>query len=239
MLNYEKWKKLNESFMMTNPMGVKSPNGFLAYNPLNEKAEEEEVDVEEEESDDEEDEDEESDEDEVDIDVEDEESDEDEEESDEEDEESDEDEDHDHEDMQDETGEVEVVEDDMDDDGHEEDKMVVAKKCGYCGSYMKAESTNPEMEEWLESVRSIINPHVNQKLNGDILNEGTIPPQLAKYVKAKKKKSKKAIKGMKKSKKGGCGCCDKCKCGEMKMKVMEKKAEKHSPKMSWKKSPKK
>jgi len=150
----------------------------------------------------------------------------------------------DEEDMQDETGEVEVVEDEeSDDEGHDEDKMVVAKKCGYCGSYMKAESTTPEFDQWLESVRSIINPHVNQKLNGDILNEGAIPPQLKKYVMAKKKKGKKNNKEMNKSKKSGCGCCDKCKCGETKMKVMDKKssknANKKAPKMSWKKSPKK
>jgi hypothetical protein len=240
MLNYDKWKKLNENFMVSNSLGVTSRNGFLAYNPLNEKTEEEEIEVEEDEDMDDEDEDEDEDEDMEDEDMEDEDMDDEDEEMDDEDEEmDDEDEEMDDEDeeMQDETGEVEVVEDEDEDEDydhdHHHDKMVVAKKCGYCGSYMKAESTTPEFDQWLESVRSIINPHVNEKLNGDILNEGAIPPQLRKYVMAKKKGKKHGDKA-KKDKKGGCGCCDKCKCGETKMKVMDKK----SPKMSYKKSPK-
>jgi hypothetical protein len=115
--------------------------------------------------------------------------------------------------------------------------MVVAKKCGYCGSYMKAENANnfnsaPDFQEWLESVNSILNPRVNSRLNGDILNEGAIPPQLKKYVLGKKKGKKKS----------GCGCCEKCKCSEMKMKVMPKMSKKKSkcmsPKMSSKMSPK-
>jgi hypothetical protein len=37
MLNYEKWKKLNESFMMSSPIGgITHNNGFLAYSPLSE-----------------------------------------------------------------------------------------------------------------------------------------------------------------------------------------------------------
>ena len=37
MLNYDKWKKINESFMMSKPMGVTSPKGLLAYKSLSKK----------------------------------------------------------------------------------------------------------------------------------------------------------------------------------------------------------
>ena len=146
MLNYDKWKKLNESFMSATPIGgVTSPNGFLAYNPLSESEEVEDEEIEDE------------DEDEEDLD----------------------DEDDQDEEMQDETGEVEVVSDDGDhdddhdhhdhhdeDEGADEDEM-----CSYCGSYMKTESHDCEMAAWLESVNSLINPKVNERVNGELLNE--------------------------------------------------------------------
>jgi hypothetical protein len=99
---------------------------------------------------------------------------------------------------------------------------------------MKAESTStfdstPDFQEWLESVNSILNPRINSRLNGNILNEGAMPPQLKKALASKNKKRKKKSKS-------GCGCCAKCKCSSMKMKVMGKKSPKKSLKMSPKKS---
>jgi hypothetical protein len=240
MLNYEKWKKLNESFMMSNPMRVTSPKGLLAYTPLHEKMEDEDMEDEDEE------------------DMEDEEDDHEghhhHEEDDEEDEE-DEDDMEDEVDMQDETGEVEVVEDGDEDSPHDHGKMVVAKKCGYCGSYMKAESTStfdstPDFQEWLESVNSIINPRINSRLNGDILNEGAIPPQFVKYIKAKKKGKKvldktpskkgKKVPVKKKGKKTvSKKPAKKCNCNSTEMKVMPKKSRCMTSKKSWKNSPKK
>jgi hypothetical protein len=264
MLNYEKWKKLNESFMMSTPMRVTSPKGLLAYTPLHEKMEDEEEEDEDMEDEEEEDEDME-DEEEEDEDMEDEEED-DEDMEDEEDDEDDHEGHHHHEDeddmedevdMQDETGEVEVVEDgDEDEDSpHDHGKMVVAKKCGYCGSYMKAESTStfdstPDFQEWLESVNSIINPRINSRLNGDILNEGAIPPQFVKYIKAKKKgkkvldktsskKGKKVIVKKKGKKTVSKKPAKKCNCNSTEMKVMPKKSRCMTSKKSWKNSPKK
>ena len=68
MINYDKWKLLNENFLISQPLGgIKSNNGFLAYNKLHEDEEIEEVE-EEEEGDEEEYEDT-DDEEEVDVDV--------------------------------------------------------------------------------------------------------------------------------------------------------------------------
>jgi hypothetical protein len=54
MINYDKWKLLNENFMISQPIGgIKSNNGFLAYNKLHEDEEIEEEEVEEEDMDDE------------------------------------------------------------------------------------------------------------------------------------------------------------------------------------------
>jgi hypothetical protein len=178
-----------------------------------------------------------------------------EDEEDEEEDEEDEDDMEDEVDMQDETGEVEVVEDGDEDSPHDHGKMVVAKKCGYCGSYMKAESTStfdstPDFQEWLESVNSIINPRINSRLNGDILNEGAIPPQFVKYIKAKKKGKKvldktpskkgKKVSVKKKGKKTvSKKPAKKCNCNSTEMKVMPKKSRSMTSKKSWKNSPKK
>ena len=39
MINYDKWKLLNENFMSSQPLGIKKNNGFLAYNKLHEDEE--------------------------------------------------------------------------------------------------------------------------------------------------------------------------------------------------------
>ena len=58
MINYDKWKLLNENFMISQPLGgIKSNNGFLAYNKLHEEEDIEEEDMEEEDMEDEGDED--------------------------------------------------------------------------------------------------------------------------------------------------------------------------------------
>ena len=46
MINYDKWKLLNENFMISQPLGIKKTNGFLAYNKLHEDEEIEDDDVE-------------------------------------------------------------------------------------------------------------------------------------------------------------------------------------------------
>ena len=46
MINYDKWKLLNENFMSSQPLGIKKNNGFLAYNKLHEDEEIEDDDVE-------------------------------------------------------------------------------------------------------------------------------------------------------------------------------------------------
>ena len=48
MINYDKWKLLNENFMISQPLGIKKTNGFLAYNKLHEDEEIEDDDVEDE-----------------------------------------------------------------------------------------------------------------------------------------------------------------------------------------------
>ena len=52
MINYDKWKLLNENFMISQPLGIKKTNGFLAYNKLHEDEEIEDDDVEDEMEDD-------------------------------------------------------------------------------------------------------------------------------------------------------------------------------------------
>jgi hypothetical protein len=52
MINYDKWKLLNENFMSSQPLGIKKNNGFLAYNKLHEDEEIEDDDVEDEMEDD-------------------------------------------------------------------------------------------------------------------------------------------------------------------------------------------
>jgi hypothetical protein len=58
MINYDKWKLLNENFMISQPLGgIKSNNGFLAYNKLHEDEDMEDVEEIEDEDEDMEDED--------------------------------------------------------------------------------------------------------------------------------------------------------------------------------------
>jgi len=131
MINYDKWKLLNENFMSSQPLGIKKNNGFLAYNKLHEDEEIEDDDVEDMDDEDMEDEDMEDDdmedmdgEDMDDEDMDDEDmDDEDMEDVDHEDMEDEDDEDHehmDHEDMEDEEYEDMEHEEDEDHEDHED-----------------------------------------------------------------------------------------------------------------------
>ena len=202
MLNYEKWKKLNESFMMSSPIGgITHNNGFLAYSPLSEAEmdRDEDEDMEDEDMEDEDMEDEDmEDEDMEDEDMEDEDiEDEDIEDEDMEDEDEMDDEDDMEMEIQDDAGEIEEIEDgdeleDSDDGavhhhhhhyhGHKnkeaysddaDEEAGNEMMCKRCGSYMANENHDCGIDEWAASVKSLINPVILQKLNGSILTEAS------------------------------------------------------------------
>ncbi len=149
MINYDKWKLLNENFLISQPLGgIKSNNGFLAYNKLHEDEEIEEVEEEEEGDEDEyEDEYEDTDdEEEVDVDV-------------------DEDEDMDGEGDEDMDGEGDEDEDEgMDDEGDEDEDEDMDGEGDEDEDYEGEDDMDGEGDEGtnlMGRVRSIHHPHAH------------------------------------------------------------------------------